>query len=208
MIISLKPDSAWTKNNVYFYTQNWSSSQRFASERFGSECEHFCLFRFIILELNSPVFECFPKSALQISQWRDLGFYVSFLTVFYITSQFPLDRIYWVMRCYSPQKGSFLNQYSYLKLCMHSFMKFRTAALSQYTSSHCLLCFPCPREKFPSWEDRLFPPLPFPKGCSFNSWQILSWIPKIMLLQLHRDNQLNTPLWLAWKIKSLSLVVS
>lgn len=91
---------------------------------------------------------------------------------------------------------------------MYSSMKFRTAALLQYTSSHCLLCFPHPRENFPSWEDRLFPPFPFVKGCSLHSCLILSWIPRAKLLQLHHTIQLNTPLWLAWKTKSLSFAVS
>lgn len=147
------------------------------------EYEHLCLLRSIILEWFSVVLEWFPNSALQIFQCRDLGFYVSFLTVFYIDFQFPFGRIYLVTGYYSPQKGSFLKQYSYLKLCMYSFIKFRRAALLQCISIYPLLCFPYPREKFPHWEDQLFPPLPYPKGSSFNSCPIFPWTPRGKLLQ-------------------------
>lgn len=88
------------------------------------------------------------------------------------------------------------------------FYEVRNSSILQYASSHCLLCFPHLRENFTFWEERLFPPFPFIKGCSLRSCLILSWICRVKLLQLHHTIQLNTPLWLAWKTKSLSFAVS
>lgn len=157
----------------HYHTQT-DLHKRFVT--FGSECEHLCLLRCIILECFSVFLEWFPNSALQIFQCGDLGFYVNFLTVFHLDFQFLFGRIYLVTDYYSPQEGCFLKQYSYLKLCMYSFIKFKRAALLQYTAIYPLLCFPYTREKFPHWEDR-FPPFLYTKGSNLNSAKYLVDLP-------------------------------